>query len=279
MLLVLIGSLCALFISLVAFHLKALNKSGVIAATITGTIIFGLGGWQWAIILLGFFTSSSLLSKLLRKSKTSLSDKFSKGSRRDAWQVLANGGIGALLVVIHYLYPNHLWVWPAFLGSFAAVNADTWATELGVLSKKNPRLITSGKVVERGTSGGITLLGTLSALGGASFIALIGVLTWPVRDAAILSFTSLISFLLITLGGLLGSMIDSWLGATIQAIYHCHTCNKDTEQYPVHHCGTSTTLVRGLKWFNNDLVNTLCAATGTIITIVLIPLLKSINNY
>lgn len=273
MLLVLTGFSGALLISMVVFHLKALNKSGTIAATIIGTIIFGLGGWHWAIILLGFFISSSLLSKLLRKRKASLSDKFSKGSRRDAGQVLANGSIGALLVVFHYIYPNHFWVWPAFLGSFAAVNADTWATELGVLSKKNPRLITSGKVVEQGTSGGITLLGTLSALGGASFIALIGVLIWPVKEVAIISSANLARFLLIALAGLLGSMVDSWLGATVQAIYHCHTCDKDTEQHPIHHCGTSTTPVRGLKWFNNDLVNTLCAITGTLVTIALITIL------
>ena len=273
MLLVFLGFLCASFISLIAFYLNALNKSGAIAATITGTIIFGLGGWQWATILLGFFISSSLLSKLLRKSKSSLSDKFSKGSRRDAVQVLANGGLGALLVVFHYFFPNHLWVWPAFLGGFAAVNADTWATELGVLSKKNPRLITSGKVVEQGTSGGITLLGTLSALGGAFFISLIGILVWPVRDVTIISSPSLVRFLLIALAGLLGSMVDSWLGATVQAIYHCQTCSKDTEQHPIHHCGTATTLVRGLKWFNNDLVNTLCAITGTLVTIALITIL------
>ena len=79
----------------------------------------------------------------------------------------------------------------------AAVNADTWATELGVLSRTPPRLITSGKVVERGTSGGVSLAGTLAALGGAAVIGLAAALAEPRTGIGI-------TCLAVSLGGLAG---------------------------------------------------------------------------
>jgi len=266
----LIGFLIAAIISFLAWQVKSLNRSGAIAATLIGTVIFGLGGWQWAAILLGFFISSSILSKILREKKSSLIEKFSKGSRRDAAQVFANGGVGALLVIIHYLFPDLSWVWPAYLGSFAAVNADTWATELGVLSKKIPKLITTGETVERGTSGAITLGGTLAALSGAFFIAVLGQSPEILKYLSIPVLPTIIAILSISFAGLIGSMVDSLLGATIQAIYHCPTCNKETEQNPLHHCGTNTQLIRGLKWLNNDLVNTICGLCGALAMIAIV---------
>src|SRR5690606_2769225 len=100
-----------------------------------------------------------------------LSEKFSKGHRRDWAQVAANGGLGALLAVAHALLPGEAWPWMAFAGAMAAVNADTWATELGVLNPTPPRLVTSGKPVERGTSGAVSVGGSLAALAGAALVA------------------------------------------------------------------------------------------------------------
>jgi len=147
---------------------------------LSGGLIFGLGGIPWAVLLLTFFISSSLLSRAFAVSKFVLAEKFAKGSRRDYGQVLANGGLGALLALLLALLPLEVWPWIAFAGAMAAVNADTWATELGVLSASPPRLITNRKVVERGTSGGITLFGNLAALAGAALIGFGAALFTPV---------------------------------------------------------------------------------------------------
>jgi uncharacterized protein (TIGR00297 family) len=130
----------------------ALSGSGALAAAVSGGLIFGLGGFPWAVLLLVFFISSSALSRTFASRKAVLSEKFSKGSRRDWGQVLANGGLGALLAVVHAALPAQNWVWLAFVGAMAAVNADTWATELGVLSRTAP-LNHHRKTVESGTSG------------------------------------------------------------------------------------------------------------------------------
>jgi uncharacterized protein (TIGR00297 family) len=255
---ILIGFLLAAVVSLLAWRIGALTRSGALAALITGTLIFGLGGLAWAVVLLTFFITSSGLSRLFRKRKLNLSEKFSKGSQRDWGQVLANGGFGALLAIGYALTSQPEWLWLAFAGSMAAVNADTWSTEVGVLSAVSPRLITNGQKVERGTSGGVTLLGLLASLGGALVIGIAALIAAPTRLWPLY-------LVIIVLGGLAGSVFDSLLGATLQAIYWCPTCTKETERHPVHTCGTPTRQIRGWAWFNNDVVNFCCSITGAII--------------
>ena len=258
-----LGFIFAILVSLLAYKAKSLDKSGSIAAMIEGTLIFGLGGWEWAILLLTFFISSSALSKMFKARKRNLKEKFDKGSRRDAMQVFGNGGLAALFAALHFFFPNALWPWLGFAAALAAVNADTWATELGVLNPSQPRLITNLKLkVEKGTSGGISPIGTLASLAGA---ALIGVLTGIFSPAD--NFLSI--FVLITLAGLLGALFDSVLGATVQAIYFCPACEKETERHPTHLCGAETRYARGFKWLTNDWVNFACAGFGVLVALIL----------
>lgn len=252
------GFLLGGLIALLAWRAHALSISGAWAAALTGGLIFGLGGWPWAILLMTFFISSSLLSRLFRKRKISLDEKFSKGSRRDWGQVLANGGLGALLALLLAFVPQPPWLWASFAGAMAAVNADTWATELGVLSSIPPRLITSGKFVERGTSGGVTPLGYASVLSAAGLIGAAAMVFTPTSQRLGL-------FLVLLASGLAGSTVDSLLGATVQAMYYCPTCHKTTERHPVHSCGTPTSLERGLAWLNNDVVNFSCSVAGALV--------------
>lgn len=261
----LIGFILGGLVGYLALKAGALSRSGAWAATISGGLIFGLGRLPWAVLLLLFFISSSLLSRLFKQRKIAVSEKFSKGNQRDWGQVFANGGLGALLVIVHAIFPAQVWPWIAFSGAMAAVNADTWATELGVLSSRRPRLITSGESVEQGTSGGISLLGTSATILGAFLIGLGAALFDPrfsmsPGDSWMLIFAA-------TLGGLAGSLFDSFLGATSQAIYFCPSCEKETERYPYHACGTQTSLLRGWRWLNNDLVNFACSTVGALVAV------------
>lgn len=254
------GFVLALLIAAAAWRARALSVSGALAAVLLGTIIFGLGGLPWAVLLMAFFISSSGLSRAFKQRKAGLQEKFSKGSQRDAGQVLANGGVAGLFVLAHAAAPQAAWPWLAFAGALAAANADTWATELGVLSRSAPRLVTSGQVVEKGTSGGITLTGTAAALGGALLIAALAVMLWPAARPPLPA--GLAAFAVVGLAGLAGSLLDSYLGATVQAIYTCPCCQKDTERHPTHSCGCQTSLARGLPWLDNDWVNAFCTLTG-----------------
>jgi uncharacterized protein (TIGR00297 family) len=251
-----IGFLAGIGIAALAWRARTLTVSGAIAAAVTGGIIFGSGGIPWAVLLLAFFISSSALSKAFTRRKAPVNANFSKGSQRDWRQVLANGGLGAVLAAIYGAGPQ-AWAWAAFAGAIASVNADTWATELGVLSRGRPRLITTGELVEAGTSGGVSGLGTLAALGGAT---LIGGLALAGSGSLALGVTA-------SLGGLIGSLIDSWLGATLQAIYYCPACHKETERHPLHTCGTATHRLRGLPWLDNDWVNAIASLAGSLFSL------------
>jgi uncharacterized protein (TIGR00297 family) len=258
----LIGFFFATMIAFAAYRAHSLSKSGAWAALLEGTIIFGLGGWEWAVLLLAFFVSSSVLTRLFGKKKASLNEKFEKGGTRDIGQVLANGAIASIFAGLHFFFPASTVPWVVFAGSLAAVNADTWATELGVLNPSMPRLITTWKPVDRGSSGAVSLLGTLAAAGGALFIAILGALLGPAGKGWV-------NLEIIIIAGLLGSLFDSFLGATVQAIYHCPQCDKETEKHPLHSCGTGTIQIRGWNWLNNDMVNLGCALVGALVGMVL----------
>ncbi|MBE9472102.1 MAG: DUF92 domain-containing protein, partial [Chloroflexi bacterium] len=258
------GLALSLVIGVIGYRGGALSGSGVVGALITGTLILGLGGWEWGVMLVAFFVSSSVLSFYHARDKQELAEKFAKGHQRDLGQALANGGLAALLALLSKLLPlpgggrEGIW-FVACAGAMAAVNADTWATELGVLSPRSPRLITTGRRVEVGASGGITWLGTVASLGGALFIGLLGGLGalvlrqgWDAAGALLLAAA---------VGGLAGSLGDSLLGASVQAIYWCDACEKETER-KVHRCGTETRLLRGWRWLGNDMVNFIASAVG-----------------
>jgi uncharacterized membrane protein len=146
----------------------------------------------------------------------------------------------------------------------ATVNADTWGTEIGVLSPTMPRLVTNGQPVPVGTSGGVTSLGTLAALAGGLFIGLVAFVLRLVENLWQMGQWAWTDFWLLVfagLGGLAGCFFDSLLGATVQGIYYCEGCQKETESR-VHRCGRETRLRRGWRWLGNDAVNFISSAVG-----------------
>ena len=264
------GFCLSAIIAALAYQKEALSASGALGALALGTVTFGFGGWVWGGLLIAFFASSSALSRYRRREKERLSPKFAKGSRRDMGQVLANGGLGAAAALASYFLPGS--GWPIFfLGVMSAVNADTWATEVGVLSKRLPRLITSWRRVAVGTSGGISPLGLAASASGGLFMGLVALFFTGV-DALVRHLPvpdSLLWLPILALaGGLVGSLADSLLGATLQGIYWCAACDAETER-PVHACGQPTRLIRGWAWLDNDRVNFISSLVGGLAALAL----------
>ncbi len=271
-----IGLVAGVGIAYLAYRARSLDGGGALAAGVLGTVVFGLGGVGWAVVLLTFFISASALSKVFKSAKSAVGQDFAKGSRRDAGQVVANGGVGGLLTLMFFILAQFSPesellspLWLGFCASFAAANADTWATELGVLNPRRPVLISSFKRVPQGTSGGVSLVGTLAALGGSALVALMAVLSFRAGWGPVGGSTLWTQFLVITGAGLLGSFVDSYLGASVQAVYFCPACEKETERHPIHACGTATVLKRGLPWLINDWVNTACTLSAGLLGLLL----------
>lgn len=269
----LLGLLFSSVVALVAYRRRSLDRSGVVGAIASGTSIFALGGWSWGMTLIYFFVSSSLLSHFRQRDKAgAAADKFSKGGRRDLGQAAANGGLATVFAIIYGLAQSsrtRRLARAGFTGALATANADTWATELGVLSASKPRLITSGQPVEPGTSGGITLPGiAASGLGAYSLGFFFRAWQRFRRSCAPAPLVALIS-------GLAGSICDSLLGATLQAMYYCPVCQTETERR-IHRCGTPTQPLRGIAWMNNDVVNFLATACGSVVAMGLVYLQPSL---
>lgn len=213
----LIGCAGAAAVALAAWRLKMLTTNGSVAAAIIGTIIFGFGGWAMTVLLLLFFGSSSILTRLQAARKSH--PEHRRG--RSAGQVLANGAVATLVAIWYGVNPSPV-AFLAFAGAIAAATADTWATEIGLLSPTPPRLITTRAIVPPGQSGGVTWLGSLSGVLGASVIGLSS--GW--WGASIIA---------VPIAGVGAMLIDSVLGATLEGRW---------------------------SWMTNDIVNLISTASG-----------------
>jgi uncharacterized protein (TIGR00297 family) len=254
---VLIGVLGAGLITLSARRQRTLSGSGAVAGFIVG-VLCTAAGWGWAVLVVALFASANALTRYRRTTRlVRIGDTIEKFGERDAWQVAANGGLFTAAAIGSLIHPSPVW-FPLAAGAIAASAADTWATEIGTLADHPPRLITSREVVTPGTSGGVTWVGTFAGLAGATFIAVLALLTgWGLRSA-----------LAAVAGGVAGSLIDSLAGATIQRRRWCFLCDKPTERL-VHNCGTITSPHGGFGWVNNDVVNAISSLTGAVVGLVL----------
>ncbi len=251
-----LGALVAAAVAFAARRIGSLSLSGAIAATIAGACAIA-AGWSWGIILLAFFIVSTALSRLGDAKKGEIVGAvMGKGGTRDASQAIANGGISVAAAIAFLVSASPVW-YAVGIGALAASAADTWATEVGTLAGGAPILITTGERVPPGTSGGITLLGTLAGIAGALFMAAAALAAgWPVL------------FLATAAGGVAGMFVDSILGATLQARRLCEPCGRFTER-AVHGCGTPTKHAGGIKGFDNDAVNLVCSGVGGLIALAL----------
>lgn len=261
-----------------AYKWKHLTASGVSGAFVLGVLctwIFGIAG---LVPLLLFFVSSNVIGKIrthIQKEERNFIEK--KNGRRDLVQVLANGLMAALAAVV-FAISDSCFRMNALIAAddakeqlliklmFAAIvmfgaataeaASDTWAGEIGRLSKKPPVSLKTGKVVSRGVSGGVTLLGYGGGLLGAAFIAVF----WYVLFSGISGPMDLfmnklpLGLSVIILSGFAGCILDSFLGAFFQALYIDADSGKYTEKKKAP-SGKDNALISGIQWMDNDMVN------------------------
>ncbi|MGQ0570808.1 MAG: DUF92 domain-containing protein [Armatimonadota bacterium] len=241
----------AAVVAAAAWRLRWLTRDGALAAFIVGAAILEFGGVVWALALAAFFASGSLLTLVGRARK---SQPEHRGRGRTWLQVVGTGGVAAGASVLYGTgivpaLPSPL-LPAAFFGALAAAAADTWATEIGILSAAAPRLITTGETVRAGTSGGVTMLGTKSGIAGAAMIAAFGVI-----DAQ----GSARVFVTVLVAGVLSMLLDSLLGATVQASFRRPDGGMTEEPE------RGTALERGIAWMTNPMVNLIATLAGAII--------------
>ena len=249
------GLAVAIAVAVAARRAGALSASGAGAAIAVGTSAVA-AGWSWGGLLLAFFFSGTALSRYRAAYKARATGSVvAKGGERDAVQVLANGGLFALAALASLVSPHAAWL-AVGSGSLAAASADTWGTELGTLARRPPRLITSGREVPPGTSGGVSWPGTLGTVAGA---VAIGAVAWLVHWPGAIGRAA-------AMGGVAGALSDSVAGALWQERRWCARCEAPTER-AIHTCGAATARTGGAAWLTNDAVNVLGGVVGAVVAL------------
>ncbi|KAK9235440.1 integral membrane protein DUF92-domain-containing protein [Lipomyces kononenkoae] len=203
---------------------KSLTPRGIFAAVIVG-LIHAIHPWSiFTVLLFTFFITGTAFTKVKANIKKTLTvsssgDVGGEGPRNEI-QVMANSLPATILILIHF-FTKTTKCWNSdvltigIIAQYAAVTADTWSSELGILSKRPPILITTLRKCPPGTNGGVSQTGLTAALGGGATIGLIAAIFSPFCHTwSIAARLKLI--VAITVAGFLGSIADSILGAVLQ---------------------------------------------------------------
>lgn len=180
-----------LFFSVISYRKKALDAEGVLIGNVIGIAMYLAGGIVAFVTTVIFFVAAELSTRFARR-------KGKSHEKRTSGNIFGNSAAAFLALI--------LGSWTAFFGAFSAALADTLSSEIGLLSKKKPRLLTTFEEVEPGTDGGVTLLGFVASIAGALVIAAIHF--YINQDAKI--------FFILLAAGFLGCLMDSLFGATLE---------------------------------------------------------------
>ena len=271
---------CALstLMSVRGYRKKSLNASGAALAFVVG-LVSCTASVRLGLTLITFFVASSKATRIGAATKRKLEDSHQEGGNRNWVQVAANGGVGTALAACFLVitrqngdspeqplaYGSQPWLTVlqvAYMCHYACCNADTWASEFGVLSRHRPRLVTSGASVPPGTNGGVSVVGTGASVAGGLLIGLVfWVLGAALQPAAAAAASPLPpQWPLVPLGaaaGFLGSMADSLLGATLQ-----FSGWSERKGVVVERPGEGVRHISGWDVLDNHQVNLLAAALG-----------------
>ena len=243
-------------VSLAAVLLNTIDGRGFLASAAVGFAVMYGGGFQWFIVVAFFFVIGVGFTLYKYGYKRRLGGAQGKGGARNWPHILANGGVASAVAVWNFFSPGAATA-ALFLGAISASAADTAATELGLLSRSQPRLITNpSRPVLPGTSGGVTPLG----FGGAVLASVVmGVL------AAYLGILAdpYVAVVVCVSGGAIGAVADSLAGASVQRKGYCVVCLKPTEA--LRHCGEPTKATGGNPFIENNVVNVLSSLVGGIV--------------
>ena len=253
--------------ALAAVLLRTIDARGFLASVTVGFAIIYGGGVQWFVIVAVFFTLGVVFTLYKYGYKRKLGSAQGKGGARNWPHILANGGLASLFAVWNFFAPDQA-LSALFLGAVSTSAADTAATELGLLSRSKPKLITHpSEVVLPGTSGGVSFLGFVGATIASLVIGLISVLLGMLQEAFLIIPVCLV-------GGLAGAVVDSLIGATFQRQGYCAICLKPTEA--LKHCGERTKPTKGVPYVENNVVNVLSTFAGAGVGLAMLVVLSSL---
>lgn len=186
---------------------KKLTFAGAVTGLIVGLLAYIGAGFTGLAMLTLFFSAGSWATGWRRNSKTEMNAAEKNTVGRTAGQVLANGGVAALLGAMAWCMPAYkTLLYLMMAGSLASAAADTLSSELGTVYGRRFYNVLTLKKDTRGLDGVISLEGTLIGVVGAALIALVYAV----------GFGWGVEVVLIVLAGSIGNLADSVLGAALE---------------------------------------------------------------
>lgn len=172
-----------------------LDKAAIGLSIAMGLITIYFGGGQYLVLFFVFLALSVLATRYGEQTKKEMGIYEYERS----WEnVLSNGLVPTICAA---LSP---WVGPLpFITSVAAITSDKFGSELGVLGKDKPRYLLTMQEVKPGTSGSMSMFGTVMTIAGSAAIAFAAVTLFGIRPSIAL---------MVTLGGFGGNIVDSLAG-------------------------------------------------------------------
>jgi len=199
---------------------RVADLPGTLLGVSIGVIVYFFAQWQGYVLFLLFVALGSALSKVGYKKKLAIGAAEAREGKRGISNVAANLMIPALCCLAYPASGGESAYLMAFAGSIAAAFADTASSEIGALSNRQPHLITSLKAVPHGTNGAVSGLGFFAATCAS---ALIAGCAWKSGFFSLLKLNAArddskvqIASLIVLLAGMMGTLVDSLLGATIE---------------------------------------------------------------
>ena len=197
-------------LSALSFYFGLLTKSGSIASFFMGLAIGVLGAPSWLVLLILFALLGFIVTKFRMGLKQELGVQEGKKGERTYKNVIANSLVPLLAAVGAFVLGEEYYTLMAvaYIASISVAAADTVASEIGSLSPK-VYMITTGKRIKAGIDGGISLEGTVACIAGGIVAAYMGC-------SLILSELWGTTFIILGVIGIIGCMIDSLIGATLE---------------------------------------------------------------
>jgi len=190
-----------------AYGLRVLDAAGSLLAGVLSIVILQTVGFRYLALLLAFVALGYGVTKLYWTKKEDLGVAEAKSGTRGWRNVAANGGVPAIIAAMTLLQFPAEEVALGFVAAIATASSDTFASELGVLSKRVYLITAPWKRVTPGTNGGVSNWGHLVAFVGAALASLVGVLLLKIPIERVW---------IPVVAGWLGCQIDSVMGALFE---------------------------------------------------------------
>lgn len=236
---------------------RLLTPLATVMATLLGTVVSVALGNLGFIVLLAFFIGSTITDKIKEKYNKSRQNSEKENKPRTSRQVMANGILPLVSSILYIVTDDHVFLL-AYVSTLSEAFADTASSSIGSLSVRAYDIFRFRRC-EAGESGGMSPLGTATALVSAALLSSIALLFAAITP---------LELLLVSLIGFVGSIADSLFGSLLQGKFICHACKRQVETRV--HCGEKAELCRGLSFVNNSTVNFISALFSFALTVILL---------